>query len=235
LTYEIENDSIRPEFEVLKPYFAKHYKSNYFNIDIFTEIKYGKVLSQNANCTEIENIDKELIEGMKFNFIEYNIFNGKSNIKLSKNALNFSELQSGNSLYTSESEFINEILKNKATKHYKQLRYLSENHCGSILKIRFVLQPFSFIFLLEGNYQYHIVLETFDTEEATYIWHIKKEISELKEKIKQIDNDLNTIKNQGRQFFIENQPENFNRIVHDYSDERKGFLIWKSLLEEKLY
>jgi len=235
LTYEIENDAIRPEFEVLKPYFAKHYKSDYLNVDIFTEIKYGKVLSQNANCIEIENIDKEIIEGMKFNFIEYNIFKGKSKINWNKNTLNISELQYGNNLYTSENEFIDEILKNKATKHYRQLRYLSENHCGSILKIRFVLQPFSFIFLLEGNHLYHIVLETLDTEEATYIWHIKKEISELREKIKQIDDDLNTIKNHGRQFFIENQPENFSRIFHDYSDERKGFVIWKSIMEEKLY
>lgn len=34
--------------------------------------------------------------------------------------------------------------------------------------------------------------------------------------------------------FLENQPQNFTRILHDYSDERKGFVIWKDLLEEVL-
>jgi len=36
----------------------------------------------------------------------------------------------------------------------------------------------------------------------------------------------------GRQAFLESQPQNFTRIVHDYSDERKGFIIWNDLLEE---
>ena len=38
----------------------------------------------------------------------------------------------------------------------------------------------------------------------------------------------------GRQIFLESNPENFIRIVHDYSDERKGFVIWKDMLEERL-
>jgi hypothetical protein len=36
------------------------------------------------------------------------------------------------------------------------------------------LDPFSFVFLLSGAEQYHIVLETLDTEEAAYVWHIDK-------------------------------------------------------------
>jgi hypothetical protein len=32
----------------------------------------------------------------------------------------------------------------------------------------------AFVFLLIGEYQYHIVMETLDTEEATYIWHVPK-------------------------------------------------------------
>jgi hypothetical protein len=35
------------------------------------------------------------------------------------------------------------------------------------------------VFLLSGSYQYHLVWETLDTEEATYIWHIGKSIDEL--------------------------------------------------------
>ena len=74
-----------------------------------------------------------------------------------------------------------------------------------------------------------------DTEEATYIWHFDKNISSLKEHLASIDSALNTIRNQGRQFYLESKPVNFSRIIHDYSDDRKGFIQWKDELEEKLY
>ncbi len=108
------------------------------------------------------------------------------------------------------------------------------DHTGNILKIRFVLSPFSFVFLLPGNEQFHIVMETLDTEEATNIWHIDNDIVLLKNKLKEIDININIIRNEGRQVFLESQPLNFTRILHDYSDERKGFVIWKDLLEKVL-
>lgn len=30
------------------------------------------------------------------------------------------------------------------------------------------------------------------------------------------------------------RPGNFSRIFHDYKEERKGFIIWKDTLEERL-
>ena len=75
-------------------------------------------------------------------------------------------------------------------------------------------------------------METLDTEEATYIWHFEKDKQVLVDKLKQTDHDLNTIRNHGRQLFLENLPENFSRIVHNYSDERKGFILWKDAVEE---
>ena len=85
-----------------------------------------------------------------------------------------------------------------------------------------------------GIEQFHIVMETLDTEEATYIWHINKNIQLLRQNLLTIDKDLNIIRNKGRHVFLDNQPENFSRILHDYSDERKGFVIWKDILEERL-
>ena len=141
--------------------------------------------------------------------------------------------ENGNSqLFDTEEEFLESILKNRSFRHYRQIRYLANNHTNSILKIRFVLSPFSFVFLLSGSEQFHIVMETLDTEEATYIWHIHKDITLLRNKLKEIDLNINTIKIDGRQAFLESQPQNFTRIVHDYSDERKGFVIWKDLVEE---
>ena len=100
--------------------------------------------------------------------------------------------------------------------------------------MRFVLFPFSFVFLLSGKQQYHIVWETLDTEEATYVWHVDKNITALKNKLKLIDSEIGKIRTSGRQQYLENQIEKFSRIVHDYSDGRKGFVIWKDMLEERL-
>ncbi len=106
---------------------------------------------------------------------------------------------------------------------------MATKHDRSILKIRFVLTSFSFVFLLNGNEQFHVVLETLDTEEATYIWHIDKQ--RLSNTLKGIDQQLNILKNKGRQAFLRTQPKNFSRILHDYSEERKGFVVWKGMLD----
>ena len=102
------------------------------------------------------------------------------------------------------------------------------------MKIRFVLQPFSFVFLLSGDQQYHVILETLDTEEATYIWHTDKNRPALMETIKHINSELNIIREKGRQAYLETNPANFSRVIHDYSDNRKGFIVWKGYLEERL-
>jgi hypothetical protein len=77
-------------------------------------------------------------------------------------------------------------------------------------------------------------METLDTREATYVWHIEKDKKELRQQLQVIDQQLNMIRNDGRQSFLESQPVNFSRIVHDYSDEQKGFVLWKDLLQERL-
>ncbi len=142
--------------------------------------------------------------------------------------------ESNNKLFDSEEEFLENVLKNQNLRHYRHIRYLANKHANDILKIRFVLSPFSFVFLLPGAEQFHVIMETLDTEEATYIWHLDKNIAVLKNKLSEIDLNINMIRNNGRQAFLESHPQNFIRILHDYSDERKGFIIWKDFLEEIL-
>ena len=77
-------------------------------------------------------------------------------------------------------------------------------------------------------------METLDTREATYIWHIEKDKQELRQQLQVIDWQLNIIRNDGRQSFLESQPVNFSRVLHDYSDDQKGFILWKGLFEERL-
>jgi superfamily II DNA or RNA helicase len=237
LEFDIENIEVRPEFEVLKPYFAKVLKMNNVNINVYAEFENGKLISQIATSSDIQKINREVIEGVKFRFVN-KYFLGKESTNEDTTLLNIDQLQKDDQvskkLYNSGEELLNDLLKNKQYKHEKQLNYLADKHARNILKLRFILSPFSFVFLLTGKEGFHIVLETLDTEEATYIWHFDNEKRTLPDKLRQVDKDLSLIKNKGRQEFLKNPPDNFSRIVHDYSDNRKGFIIWKDMLEERL-
>jgi hypothetical protein len=230
LEFQVENIEIRPEFEVFKPYFIKILESKNVTTEIFAEFEYGKLVSQIAHSPDIDRINKEVVEGVKFQFLNKGLL--KKFISKKQNILTSDELQEQEKIYSNAEELLYEILQNKQYKHSQHIQYLAERHESSIMKIRFVLNPFSFVFLLSGEQNYFVVLETLDTEEATYIWLTPKNKALLIEEIKQIDNQLNIIREKGRQTFLENSPENFTRILHDYSDNKKGFVIWKSSIEE---
>ena len=236
LEYDIENLEIRPEFEVLKFYFSKVLKIKNITAIIHAEFKDGKLISQLAFSNDLKKINKELIESVKFKFVSKIFLTQKSSLKEEQSLLNIDQLQNKSSLnlYNSGDELLNDFLRHRKYKHQRHLQYLADHHQRTILKIRFVLSPFSFVFLLAGKTGFHIVLETLNTEEATYIWHFDNDKKSLPDKLKQVDNYLNIIRNNGRQAFMENPSDNFSRILHDYSDEKKGFIIWKDLLEERL-
>jgi hypothetical protein len=232
--FEIEHMDIRPEFEVLKPYFAKTLKLKKVRIDIMVKFLNGNPIIQKASSNDLKKINRDIIDSVKFQFVIKEIIGkpatGKENLLDVKQVLE----QNQSPLYGTEQNLLEDILKNKNIRHYRQLVYLSQKHESKILKLRFILSPFSFVFLLSGNKQYHIVWETLDTEEATYIWHCEKTLSALKIKLKEIDADIGKIRIGGRQAYLGTQADKFSRIVHDYSNERKGFIVWKDSLEEKL-
>lgn len=233
LEFEIEHDDIRPEFEVLKPYFEKVLKSKNIVVSIYAEFENNQLVSQSAKSTDINKINKEMIDAVRFRFVTKS-FLGKAIILPKENLLDINQLQSDKQLYESGEELLENLLSRKQFRHNKQLRYLAGNHVGNLLKIRFVLSPFSFVFLLERMEQFYIILETLDTEEATYLWHFDKNVTVLQSRLKEIDRQLDIIRNKGRQVFLASPLPNFSRILHDYANEQKGFIIWKDMLEERL-
>ncbi len=237
LEFEIENDQIRPEFDVLKPYFSKILKKQRVNVLIQAEFQEKTLISQMATSSDLEKINGEIIDIARFRFVSKFILGGSYN-KFKGNLMDINQLQSQEdtktSLYESGEQLLEDLLKNKKVIHYRQLRHLAEKHESDILKLRFVLNPFLFVFLLAGQEQFHLVMETLDTREATYVWHIEKDKQELRNQLQVIDRQLNLIRNDGRQAFLESQPVNFSRVLHDYSDEQMGFILWKDLLEERI-
>ncbi|MEC4050062.1 DEAD/DEAH box helicase family protein [Flavobacterium sp. SUN046] len=232
LDFEIENEEFRVEFEVLKPYFIKVLKSKTVSIAIYAEIENGVILSQLAISSDIENINKEIVESVKFQFLDKSFIRQISSSK--QNILTTNNLTKNQNIYENAEVILENLMNRKHYKHSKNIQFLAEKHKRNVMKLRFVLQPFSFVFLLSGEKNYHIILETLDTEEATYIWHTEKNKSLLIDTIKHIENELNIIREKGRQVYLESNPHGFSKIVHDYSNDDKGFVVWKGQLEERL-
>lgn len=234
ISFDIENLNIRPEFEVLKPYFEKFLKTRSVAVDISVVLhNRNTITALSATSSDLEKLNREVVESVRFRFVEKN-FLGKRILPLdSSRGVNLNE--AGKSIYESGEELLSDVLSKGSYRHQKQLQYLAEQHEGSVLKIRFVLSPFAFVFLLSGNEQYHVVMETLDTDEATYIWHFPKNIIALRQEVAEIDRQLSQIRNEGRQAFLETNPAGFSKVLHDYSDERRGFVLWKDALEERLF
>lgn len=235
LEFEIENLNIRPEFAVLKPYFIKFLKKENVAILIHAAFQHNRLIFKSASSKDLDKLNREVIDSVRFKFIDKAIIKGTSIGKT--NLLNAQELQGEavRSLYANEEDLLENILTLKNYKHSRHLRYLCKIHESGILKLRFVLEPFSFIFLVAGVSQYHLVWETLDTEEATYVWHAERSTQLLSIKVREIDHLIGQIRTSGRQAYLEANPSDFSRIVHDYSNDQKGFIVWKDLLEEKLF
>lgn len=237
----IPNYDIREEFDAVKNYFANVLKTKKIEVRVNIEIIDSEVTTVEAKSPEIEKINKELIDNVKFEFVK-STTKKKINVEIDKSLFTMDEYfdtfaddkLKSNTFYNNDKELFEDLLSISNTKHYKHLRFLSSKHSHDIMKLRFVHKPFSFIFLIQGDRNYHIVWETLDTEEATYVWHITKDINILKIKLRHIEDIINVIKVQGKTAYINSTDDPFRRIYHDYSDLLDGFIKWKGELESIL-
>ena len=102
------------------------------------------------------------------------------------------------------------------------------------MRLRIVSKPFSYIFLIEGQKNYHFIWETLDTKEATYIWHIEKRLDILKSKLLELNSIIGLIKVEGKISYINSNEDQLTRIYHDYSELVDGFAKWRTELENIL-
>jgi superfamily II DNA or RNA helicase len=232
---EIENDYMRPEFSVLVPFLEKTLDSKWIMVDISIDIEDGLLMANSATSPAVDRINREMIEAVRFQFSEKYLFAQKPVRANQQGLLQVEQVQGGDlktqNLYPTGEELLADVLTKKTYRHTPHLRYLAEQHLANVLKLRFVLSPFSFVFLLKGNRYYYIILETLDTEEATYIWRSDQDKEHLKRTLDRIDADLQYIRTHGRHRFLSTEPSDFTRIQHDYSDAAKGFLVWRAALE----
>ena len=106
---------------------------------------------------EFIRINKEVVESVKFQFLNKGLL--KQFTPKKQNIVTFDELQEQGKINSNAEELLNEILKNKQYKHSQHIQYFADRHESKVMKIRFVLNPYSFLFLLSGEQNYFVILE----------------------------------------------------------------------------
>ncbi len=224
----IDNDFIRPEFEIIRDYFKKLLRFKTILVIAEIEYIYNQIISSQGFSKEIDRINASVIDSVKFQYINNKIKGGRDKSSILTLEDLPKEIGTTN-FFKNELDLLDSYLENSQPRHYKQLKFLAKKHCSKLMKLRFIIEPFSFLFLLEGNSHYHLVWETLDTEEATYLWHIDKE-ENLMEELNKIDLLITQTLQDGKFHFLDSKPEKFSRLYHDYSDLNKGFIVWKDSL-----
>lgn len=93
MNFEIENVNIRPEFSALKPYFIKFLKKDSVNIHIHATLQHNRVIFKSATSIDLDKIDREAIDSVKFRFLNKGIIKGVPSGKI--NLLDSQQLQGG--------------------------------------------------------------------------------------------------------------------------------------------
>lgn len=234
----IANEEIREEFDAVKNYIGNVLGTKRITVSVKIELGGDQMSIKEVSSPEISRIDREFFEKVKFEFVR-SVLKKKVNFELDKALFTMEEYFEAfvdqriksSVFYTDAGEMLDDVLKFSNTKHYKNLRFLSSRHSHKDLKLRFVQSPFSFVFLIAGKNNYHVIWETLDTTQATYVWHLEKDSAALMMTLDKIDQIINHTKHQGRKSYLNSEKEPFTRIFHDYSDNVEGFLKWKDALE----
>lgn len=233
--FEIKNEAIIQEFNSIKNYFGNALGSKNIEVTASVETFRGEVVSSKAISKQIDQIDGELIKQVQYEIVKkarkVEHETKKQLLTLSEYFKAYTDDNNGtSSLFKSDNEMLEVLLKTASEKHHTHLRFLSSKHAHLVEGLRYIQRPFSFMFILEGFDNYHFVWETLDTEEATYVWTSEKSIP-INEFLKFIDKTIKSIITDGKNQYLQLKETNFQRVFHDYSDPQNGFKVWKLELE----
>ncbi|MGK7396774.1 MAG: hypothetical protein ACNS62_19515 [Candidatus Cyclobacteriaceae bacterium M3_2C_046] len=250
VTFHIENAHIIPEYEFIKGFFIKALKKRNFKVKINLVVKGDEILEQEAYSKEIEAINDDLVESVKF--MRTIQLTKKVEIKdPDKSLFNSDEVfdefndqeNEGNIFNQSEDDILKFLLTHKNVRNRHQLEYLAGKMQSTREKLRFTLSPhFGFLFLLEGEQMYHYCWELLNSH-ATYIWSLEKEGKNLYQCYKRVEQIINSIRLAGRESY-----KNAYRLHHQDTDLvfsvinhqkinshlKDGFSDWKQKLEERI-
>lgn len=239
VAFQIPNAHLVEQYDAIKNYFAIVLKTKKAEIVPSIILTDGDITSANATSAEIDRIDPTLIEEVKFELVKSTRRKEASDDQLlfaiDEYIETFTDEENVAGIFDDDSDFMDVIMERSGTKHYHHLRFLSSKQQADLQKLRVAHRPFSFVFFLAGTHQYHIVWETLDTQEATYIWSVVKDDNPVNDFVKETHEIIQWILKESKNAYLSQQDQHFTRVFHDYTDLQNGFRSWKEEIEAVIY
>ncbi len=238
--FRIINETLKSEFENVKPWFIKKIGKS-FNVRCVVKYINLELVEINAFSKDIDSIDGEMIANIKSHQVsrleKFTLQKGKA-----KSVYNYEEVvellehKETNLLGLSADEIIQIVISNGRAKNQKQLEYLSREKQPLERKLLFTLKPFfGFLFTVENQKTQIYIWELLNSH-ATYVWGKTASDSKFHETV---EHEISYIQTNGRsayKSYYKNLP------VHDYKfhliehagmelTEEERFQLWKNKLE----
>lgn len=250
LAFEIQNPHLLPEFDYIKPWFAKALKTKNVEIDILIRVSLdNQILSQTATSETLDRIDGALIETVKFQrslgFTKKTLLTPPDKSLFSAEDFfdkNQEEASGGNVFGQNPEDLMNDLLNAKDVRNKRNIQYLAGLQSPS-LPLKFTQHPdFGFLFFIEGQSQHHFAWELLDSH-ATYLWSFEKETSSIPQQYARIEAILSKLRIMKREPYKRAFNEGlidsdlvFFALHHSHKNSSlvDSFPKWRHALMEKL-
>lgn len=158
IEFTIDNHWLKKEYDYIKYYFAKVLGNKQtFNVSVAVTITDGTVTDTQASSAEINRINANIIDSVKYHRVLNLIKTPSSRKKKSLSTTddifeNFEEGDAGNVFGQAGPELLNYIIDNRKVRNEQQLKFLANDLHLPEHKLRFTLSPlFGFVFYLPGR------------------------------------------------------------------------------------
>ncbi len=236
---EINNNNLRPEFELIKSYFIRRL-GRFFRVKIILRLLNNKVEEITAESSDINRIDENLIKSIRVSSVLdlRHLKTDREDKVLYNTKELFAEGKVQPLLEVSPKDLLEIFIANANVKNTRQLDYLAKDKQVLNEQLQFTIKPlFGFVFYVFADKQYFI-WELLNSH-ATYVWKNNDTESKL-DLGKVVEEAIGIIKKDGREVYkkyykgIDNPGFDFGVIMHSSSNltEEERFNEWKRRLEE---
>ena len=240
---KIYHAAILPEFDHVKPFFAKAIGRRRIQVKMTLTLENGRITRVDAVSPDIARIDEATITGVKQLQVR-ELRRPPKVIPVDKSLFTSEDIfeatgepDLGNTFRLSDRELLEHLLDAEPVRNRRQLEYLAGKLHDQREPLRFTLHPvFGFLFFVEGETMHHFIWELLDSH-ATYLWSLDK--GPRAAQYRQVQERINFIRQHGRQAYKQHRPEDelpFNIVRHEKASSPvvDGFPLWRHRLEEKL-
>lgn len=248
LELRVVNSFFLPEFEYIKPYFARTLGIRKVTLRVSGRVRDGVVVELRVHCPVLGAIDERMIDVVRYRALRATLSRAADDPAagpVDKSLFTAEEIgdvapELGNVLHWSERALLGEFLADESVRNRTQLQYLAGKLQAPDRKVHFTLRPqFGFVFSVKGEAMDHYIWELLDSH-ATYIWSFDREEVVPKRQLRLLHEALTQVREQGREVYRRGGVAHAEyqlavvRHFHANSDLVDGFPRWRASVAEKL-